>query len=214
MGVSLECSKLHVEGQDDQHAIVHLLLRHGISLDHDPLRVDVKVEQNDNGVLDAMNVAIKASAGRSVGFVIDADRTIADRWQQICGRLNPLGIQTPESPPAAGFIQDLDSFRVRVGVWLMPDNKQDFGKLEHLLRALVPNGDVLISHAEKSTVEASALGASFSEKDRIKAVLHSWLAWQQEPGRPYGTALKARFFEADVAVAQTFVNWFKMVYRI
>ena len=50
--------------------------------------------------------------------------------------------------------------------------------------------------------------------NRIKAVLHSWLAWQREPGLPYGTALKARFFEADLAVAKESAKWFKAVYQI
>lgn len=214
MGVSLERPTLHVEGEDDKHTIIHLLSRHGISFDLGLRPVDIKVEGCDTKVLNEMKVAVKAASGRSVGFVIDADRTIADRWRQICSELKSLDLPTPDTPPESGYIQDLPSLRVRVGVWLMPDNKQDFGKLENLLRALVPKDDPLLSHAEKSTDVAADLGAAFTANDRIKAVLHAWLAWQREPGRPYGTAVKARFFEADVAVAQEFVKWFKAVYRI
>ena len=214
MGVTLERPTLHVEGEDDKHTIIHLLSRHGISFDLDMRPVDIKVEGNDAKVVDGMGVAVKAASGRSVGFVIDADRTIADRWRQICSELKALGLKTPSTAPESGYIQDLPSLRVRVGVWLMPDNKQDFGKLEHLLRALVPKDDPLLSHAEKSTDVAADLGASFTANDRIKAVLHSWLAWQREPGLPYGTALKATFFNADAAVAQEFLKWFKAVYRI
>ena len=214
MGVTLERPTLHVEGEDDKHTIIHLLSWHGISFDLGPRPVDIKVEGNDTKVLDGMEVAVKAASGRSVGFVIDADRAIAVRWQQVCSELKPLGFPMPDIPPESGYIQDLPSLRVRVGVWLMPDNKQDFGKLENLLRALVPKDDPLLSHAEKSTDVAATLGARFTANDRIKAVLHSWLAWQREPGLPYGTALKAKFFEADAAVAQEFVKWFKRVYRI
>ena len=214
MGVTLERPTLHVEGEDDKHTIIHLLTRHGISFDLGPRPVDIKVEGCDTKVLKEMKVAVKAASGRSVGFVIDTDRAIADRWQQVCSELKPLGFPMPDSPPESGYIQDLPSLRVRVGVWLMPDNKQDFGKLENLLRVLVPKDDPLLSHAEKSTDVAADIGASFTANDRIKAVLHSWLAWQREPGLPYGTAVKARFFEADAAVAQDFVKWFKAVYRI
>ncbi len=214
MGVSLERSILHVEGSDDQHSIIHLLSRYDISFDGNHRRVDVQVQGNDDRVLAAMDVAVKTSAGRSVGFVIDADRAIADRWRQVCSKLNPLGLETPPAPPEAGYVQDLSSLRVRVGVWLMPNNKQDFGKLENLLRTLVPTNDPLIRHAEESTNTAVTCGALFTTNDKIKAVLHSWLAWQRAPGLPFGTALKAKVFEAHSDVAQQFANWFKEVFRI
>jgi hypothetical protein len=32
-----------------------------------------------------------------------------------------------------------------------------------------------------------------------KAIIHTWLAWQKEPGKPLGTAITARFLDPNVA---------------
>lgn len=94
----------------------------------------------------------------------------------------------------------------------MPDNQRDPGKLEDLLRTLVPTGDTLYEHAEHSTDEAVGRGAQFAENDRIKATLHCWLAWQESPGLPYGTAIKAKFLNTDSPAAQKFMGWFRQLY--
>ena len=86
----MEYPKLFVEGTDDVHVILHLLGRHGISLDKDCGPVDIRAAGGDSGVLDAMTTAIKASANRTVGFVIDADISLADRWTTVCGHLERI----------------------------------------------------------------------------------------------------------------------------
>lgn len=214
MAGSLELPSLHVEGDDDLNSIVHLLTRHGIPFEPALRRVEVKNQGSDQRVLDIMPIAVRASTNRSVGFVLDADVHIADRWKQVAGRLVPLGLNLPPVPPADGFIGDLPSLNVRAGVWLMPDNTLDFGRLEDLLRTLVPAGDAIIAHAETATDAACALGALFTPNDRIKAVLHSWLAWQKDPGKPYGTAIKAKFFGIDSEAALRFVAWFRRLYGL
>ena len=214
MAGTLEKPVLHVEGIDDQHSIVHLLTRHGISFEPATRLVDIKVQGNDVKVLEAMPTAVRASTNRAVGFVIDADVVVPDRWAQVCARLRPLGLVLPEAAPAAGYIGELTALRSRVGIWLMPDNVMDFGKLEDLLKTLVPPGDPIIAHAEASTDAASDRGALFAAKDRIKAVMHTWLAWQKKPGVPFGIALQAEFFSKDSAAALRFVEWFRHLYHI
>jgi hypothetical protein len=95
----------------------------------------------------------------------------------------------------------------------MPDNVED-GKLEDFLIALISQNDLLIAHAKSATDEARTKGAGFSDPDAIKAVIHAWLAWQQEPGLPYGTAIKAQYFAHDSPAAAPFVRWFKTLYQI
>ena len=58
------------------------------------------------------------------------------------------------------------------------------------------------------------LRARISANDVDKAVLHTWLAWQEEPGLQYGTAMRARFFRDDSPAAQAFVTWFCAVFNI
>ena len=95
----------------------------------------------------------------------------------------------------------------------MPDNVQD-GKLEDFLRMLINENDQLILHAESSTDLAKSKGAAFTGPDRIKAIIHAWLAWQEEPGKPYGLAMKAKYFRHDSLTAAVFVEWFKALYRL
>lgn len=59
---------------------------------------------------------------------------------------------------------------------------------------------------------ALAEGAPLSPKDRLKGVLHAWLAWQEQPGMPFGTGITTRAFQADSPEALTFVGWFRRLF--
>lgn len=95
----------------------------------------------------------------------------------------------------------------------MPDNQHD-GKLETFLKSLISEHDVLIEHATEATDTAKQLGAEFAESDHLKATIHAWLAWQEDPGVPYGTAIRAKYFRHDSPVAGVFVAWFKQLFGI
>lgn len=211
---------LHVEGSDDRHALVHLLIRHGVPYDPDKFENSPKElpKFDEIGSVDALiagiEAAVKLNANRSVGFVLDADASLLNHWRRVYDRLKKVEVSPlPEHPPIDGFIGVSTRFKTKVGVWLMPDNEHD-GKLEDFLRTLIDEGDPLIEHAQDSTDQAKALGAKFSEPDTIKAVIHSWLAWQEEPGKPFGVAIKARYFQHNSPAADRFVAWFKKLYGL
>ena len=213
MAVSTTGSLLFVEGTDDQHSIIHLLERKGISFDPPP--VGIHCEGNDQKVIEAIPVAIKAAKNRSVGFVIDIDSTPGERWAAIHGKVRSIADEFPslgETFPAAashsGVVLDIPEINARVGFWLMPDNSMHGGKLENLLDTLVATGDPLRFIAEVVAMQSRLYGAEFAPQDQIKAILHTWLAWQKEPGRPYGTAIKAKYFGSDSSVAEEFTSWF------
>lgn len=204
-----EKSVLHVEGTDDGHVIAHLLSRHGVDIDTSG--VEIKVAQGKDALLPAMDTAVRLSTGRSVGFVLDADEVPEDRWRAARGRLEGTGVNLPKDIPQAGFMGETELYQAQVGVWLMPDNSQA-GALEHFLQGLVADGDALFAHAKTSTALAKDKGAAFSEGKRLKSELHAWLAWQEEPGLRYGSALKAHYFGHDSDAALAFVNWFGQVF--
>jgi hypothetical protein len=214
MADSLELPALYVEGEADLHTIRHLLARHGIALDKHLGPVVIKPAGSDRKVLDSMRTAVRASANRPVGFVVDADVPVAHRWQSVCEHLKDLGLVLPSGAPGDGFIGPSAVNKARVGVWIMPDNTTDEGNLEDLVKTLVPRNDALIGHARESTEGAVARGAGFRPQDRAKAELHCWLAWQKEPGLSFGTALKVHYFRHDSAVALRFVAWFKRLYAL
>lgn len=210
---SLELPALYVEGKTDLHTIRQLMARHDIELNEMTGPVLIKESGNDDGVLSSMQTAAKASTNQPVGFVIDADVSIADRWNAVRARLGQLGLIFPETPPEDGFIGKSET-RARVGVWIMPDNRMDEGRLEDLVKTLVPSDDVLFSLARKATGDAKQKGARFREKDVKKAELHCWLAWQKTPGVPFGVALKSHFLKHDSNVANAFVEWFKKLFNL
>ena len=209
-------SSLFVEGTDDTHTIRHLLLRHGVKC---PLAGEVvpetlpsvipkiRSEGNKDKVLKAMENAIRFATDHSVGFVVDADASAADSWHAVRDRLSFLDPKPPVELPATGFVADVPDYRARVGVWLMPDNRTP-GALEHFLEDLIEETDPLLSLAHESTKAAQNCGATFPCVKYGKAVVHAWLSWQREPGRPFGTAIAAKYFNTDSQTARSFLRWF------
>ncbi len=212
-------SVLYVEGKNDQMAIGSLLQLHGIDTDYQTRQFDIKPAKKDGDVttesievlLTSIPESVRRSAGKPVGFVLDADSEIKDRWKAVCSRLEKLGVVCPPEPQAGGFVSDVPDYKTRVGVWLMPNNT-DTGMLENFLQDLIAEGDVLLPIAQKATDEVMAINLRFPEVHKPKAIIHAWLAWQAKPGLPFGSALTARFFRHEKASAQAFVTWFRNLF--
>jgi hypothetical protein len=207
--------RLHVEGKDDFNSIIHLMRWHGVDYDPKPWPAEfpeIKVIGSIEAVLEGMEPAIAASTGKTVGFVLDADSPIRSRWEAVMARLTKMGVAVPSSPSADGFIGESTNLKVRVGVWLMPDNVND-GILEDFLREVIETDD-LSQLAASATEEAKSKGAKFRDVDRSKAMVHAWLAWQAEPGLPFGTAIRAKYFRADLPAGKRFATWFRKLYGI
>ena len=218
--MALERSSLRVEGRDDLHAILHLLIRSGFDYERQRQRLPsiYEIRGGKTGVLDNVERLVRASANTRVGFVLDADDSVENTWRAISHRLEMAGVVPPRAVPAEGFVGESGEYKARVGVWLMPDNLQEGergeGTLERFLETLVQEADPLLPHAREATRRAKTEhGASYPDGDVKKAVLHAWLAWQKEPGLPYGTAIKARYFRHDSPVAESFVGWFRRVFE-
>lgn len=207
---------LHVEGPNDLFAIVNLMRFFGVNYDPKPWPTaypEIKPVGDVDRLLEGMQTAIASATDSVVGFVLDADAPLAARWQAVRDRLALAGVNAPLQPELAGFIGESERFRSRVGVWLMPDNSHD-GKIEDFLLQLIADGDPLIGHATEATAKAIELGARFRPVDQPKGVIHSWLAWQADPGKPFGVAIQAKFFQADRPAGQAFAAWFKKLYRL
>ncbi len=208
--------EIRVEGENDLHSLKHLVGKHGLDYGDKPASVSYPEFVTTGGVnalLDGMVDAIKLSTPHPIGFVLDADTPMASRWNQVSKMLIEVGVSPPSTPPLIGLIEDVPKFKTRVGIWLMPDNQRD-GKIEDFLQMLIAEDDSLIDLAKESSTEAKSKGATFPDKDQPKAVLNTWLAWQEEPGEPYGRAVAKRYFDHDIELATRFVTWFKQLYGI
>jgi hypothetical protein len=201
--------RLIVEGQDDQHSIIHLMARHGYEWDRDDfVRPFVHPAGNWQRALAGIGVAAKSY--ERVGLVVDADHDVAARWHAVSDRLSAVGYDVPKEPPVDGLIvthQHLAKF----GVWLMPDDRAA-GALEDFLQELVSHEDATWPIACDATQRAIDGGANLRQGDQLKGTLHSWLAWQDPPGMAFGTALKALVFAHESATASRFAAWFRTLF--
>jgi len=98
-----------------------------------------------------------------------------------------------------------------VGIWIMPDNQTN-GILENFLRFLVPADSPLFEHVRSSVARIPAGERRFSQLAEPKAIIHTWLAWQEEPGRPLGTAITARYLDHEVAQVDILVSWLNRLF--
>jgi len=202
--------RLLVEGSDDKHCVIHLLQRHGVDWDM-PGRILPFVHDCTGFDPLLSSLGVSAKSHERLGVMVDANADLRRRWIQMKEGFRRVGITLPESPCIQGTIVPGIYPDWRVGVWLMPDNRSH-GQLEDFLGRLVPGGDRCWSYAAETTQRARGLGAKFPEKAISKATIHTWLAWQENPGLQFGTAITAEYFSVDSPEALSFVDWFSQLF--
>jgi hypothetical protein len=205
--------RLLVEGPDDHHSVIHLLKRHGFDWDDEAaVRPYISDENGVDKLLRALGSTLKSQLHTRIGVVLDANSDLSGRWTQIRDRAwKAIGLDLPASPDPSGTIIPGRQPGSRVGFWLMPDNESP-GALEQFLGRLVRPEHPIWAYADEATTEARRRGAPCVEKDHAKSILYAWLAWQEEPGRPFGIALKSGLFDTDGEGALRFVAWFNRLF--
>lgn len=210
---------LLVEGKDEELVLPRLCQARGI--DFNQSAISVRQKGGYTEILKGLKTEIKAAAGNGIeilGIVIDADDSRDSRWQAVRDRLIQSGyVDLPSLPDKRGTIiprddsQDLPT----IGVWLMPDN-EDPGMLETLMALLVPRRDSnpVWLFAEQATTSVYENHQPFSAVRKPKALLHTWLAWQEKPGTPIAQAITASYLEAGNPAADHFVAWIKRLFQL
>lgn len=175
---------LLVEGNDDLHVLSSLFQHYQI-----PETFELPdPERGGGGGIDNLLLRMEGYLGaasnlKRLGVVVDADTDIESRWRKIRNILTKMGYQNlPDAPDPAGTVIE-EELKPTFGAWIMPDNRLP-GSLENFVSHLVPEGDILWPHAI-STVDALP-ERRFSELHTAKVHIHTYLAWQEKPGRPMG----------------------------
>lgn len=191
---------LLVEGPYDKHVVRHIRARNA------PMPAfDIKDKGSVGEVLSAISTEVKVSGREAVGIMVDANDNPVSRWQAVAYKVMEVGVVLPASPCPSGTIAgQIPNFpRLRLGVWLMPDNVSS-GELEHFIAGMIPKEDPVWPLASEYIGQITE--PAFKPKKRKRAEVHAWLAAREEPRR-MGLAIKARDLEIDTAVCSKFVTW-------
>lgn len=204
-------SVLLVEGKDDQHVIWSLLEQYQVP----ELFVVKDCDGIENLLRDVSLRLTTPTMYKNIGVVMDADVNIKGRYDAFRSVLESTGMydfsQIGLSETGTLIKPSDDNFPV-FGLWLMPNNQSN-GMLEDFVMTLADENDVLTS--ESDTVLASLEQRSlnrYTPEHRSKAKIHTYLAWQEEPGKPMGQAITARVLHAESESAKVFIEWIKRLF--
>jgi hypothetical protein len=195
---------LLVEGPDDQGVVLAMLAHCRIE------NVYVGHREGYDTLRRKLRSLLDSPGRTHFGVIVDADEDLAARWRSVCDVLRPMGYALPDAPEPEGTICEAP-FKPRLGLWLMPDNLHP-GMVEDFVSALAPSNDALLDRARESVAGIPLESRRFKPTYRIKAEIHTWLAWQEEPGRPMGQAITKTFLDANSALAVPFRMWLSRLF--
>jgi len=215
---------LLVEGTDDLHVLAHIFKIHGhegkITIREQEGVDRLKKRLNENifdNLLEDLPVELKGSEVVALGIIVDADLKVKYRWQNLANRLKDLKYEdVPDLPKTDGTIcegKDLP----KIGVWLMPDNTLP-GILEDFVKLLVPDEQKeLLQRAIEAVETIPKKERQFvtENSDKTsKAQIHTYLAWQERPGVPFGIAIREKFLKADSQHTNNLMKWIEELFDL
>lgn len=192
---------LLTEGKNDCHLIAALCNHYAI-----PETFGLNECGSDDKALKKLSALIASSQPKeAIGIVLDADNpNLEAKWESVRNRLTPEGYELPDTPIAGGTIVTTVGKPI-IGIWLMPDNQVN-GMLEDFCARLAP--ETAIEYAVECVKESQARGIStFKGAHLAKAIIHTYLAWQDEPGMPLGQAVSAKALDPAHETAGQFKDF-------
>lgn len=220
-----------VEGPDDWNVLFHLIQHHYPADqlivtrqgDYRPRQEDAPtgikhilfdVVQGDSLFRPkSLSAKLKASGLERIGIIVDADTDLQSRWLKLCDALAHFGYTAlPVSPAPGGTIIEQTDYPI-VGIWVMPDNRLP-GTLEDFVGFLRPADDTLWARAGEAVAQIPAQERLFKPQAAVKAHIHTWLAWQEEPGTAMGQAISKRYLDATSSYALLLVDWLRRLFDL
>lgn len=198
---------LLVEGKDDCNIIKKFCQGNGInenSFGFCNCGTDSKVLSK----LDAKLQIAPDIRPKTIGVILDADTDIKKRYQDIKAKLKKY--ELPKNFPTDGLIIEQKNLP-KLGIWIMPNN-QDNGALEEFYLTITPNidtdfiDDVIVKAKNKDLT-------SFKPQHKQKAIMHTYFAWQDNPGAPLYLAINKIVLNNDHQIAKKFKTWLKTLFN-
>lgn len=202
-GLTRTTRLLWVEGKDDSAVSRSLCAAHELP------EFVVQAKNGVDEILDTFFTRLRAPGADRFGVLVDANGNAQARWDSIRGTLGEEGYrEIPERLHQDGTIVQGPRHRPRFGARIMPDNRSP-GAVEDFVAMLVPAGDALWVRAGDAVDSIPNEHRRFPAGRRSKAHMHTWLAWQEQPGSPMGQAIGKGDLDAHAPAAQRFVAWLR-----
>ena len=211
--------ELLVEGADDVFVLVALFQEYHLPFAKRDKPEAGKISIRDGEGVDSLkqriSILLKPQDDdvvlQQLGIIVDADTDLNARWQSLRDILRGSGYtDVPDEPDPDGTIIEQIS-RPRIGIWPMPNNRLP-RMLEDFVRFLVPPNDQMWDLAVRTVDEIPQAERLFSNIQKV--YIHTWLAWQKEPGKPMGQAITFKFLDAHVPEAHILMQWIKRLFDV
>lgn len=192
--------KLLVEGNDDQHVIWALCEKFKVPETFDVINCD-----GIDNLFKQIPARLKQSQLEALAIIIDADTEIKNRWETIKSVFSKQEITLPNEIPGEGLIFKIN--HLTISVWVMPNNELN-GMLEDFISFLIPKEDKLLQIANQTlnAIEKEKLN-NYIPAHKSKALIHTWLSWQGDPGTPMGLAITKKFLTTEEENCNKLLNW-------
>jgi hypothetical protein len=202
---------LIVEGNSEKHVILAICKAYSV-----PELFDIEVAGNNEKARKRFVAAIADSQYKKVGVLLDnePDQNVWDYFQNELPRYAAYYKDVlPKSLTGEGLIikskqehPHYDDY----GIWLMPDNSSK-GTLEGFLIETRHNtSSSLWTFAETTLVGLEANSPpihKYKSVHRNKALIHTYLAWHEQPGSPYGLSFTQGAFDLTHAKVKALAEW-------
>ena len=194
------------EGKTDCHVIIAICRAYNV-----PESFGFYACGSDDLVLKRLPALLAGSEKmQTIGVVLDADNpNLGAKWDSIKNRLVKEGYSVPERPNPDGTFFDADD-KPKIGVWFMPDNKID-GMLEDFCYQLAEEAAIDFAKSCVKTAKEKSF-TSFLDNHEAKSIIHTYLAWQNEPGMPLGKAITAKALDAGKPLAKKFAQFLNILF--
>ena len=187
---------------DDCHVLYHFCSQREIPIEFGFCQKGGK----DSAIRQVNALLVGSSLPEKIGIILDADTEGAHkRWQQISNKLEKYGYDFSQGPQSEGVILYGSSGYPDLGVWIMPDN-YDCGILEDFLMNFAEYEG--IRFAEQCVKKAVEKGfANRKPVHNAKSIIHTYLAWQDEPGEAMGRAVKKNILDNKSGTGNKLEEW-------
>lgn len=215
-----QIKRLLVEGPNDKSFFEALLRKHKLEeiITTSPARElgGFNTKQGAINLLPSLAQNLIDGHTERLGLILDSD-TVKNgggldlTLTQIADKIVPFGYKRkPIRGKHGGFLFPSTDGLPTIGTWVMPNNK-DEGTIEHWVSNLVntPQKPLFIDACAAVDKISTPL---FPPIRKPKAVVATWLAWQEIPGKGLDYTISGDMLDDSAPLYSDLLNWMRQVF--